>query len=84
MGAVLAYAAGHWSRRKLMVARVAGAILLATLADVFIPFFSGRLVDALLLADTAREVALANALQAFGIMVGLGAWSRCATTAGSA
>lgn len=73
MGAVLAYAAGHWSRRKLMVARVAGAILLATLADVFIPFFSGRLVDALLLADTAREVALANALQAFGIMVGLGA-----------
>lgn len=73
MGAVLAYTAGHWRRRKLLVARVAGAILLATLADVFIPFFSGRLVDALLLADTAREVALANALQAFGIMVGLGA-----------
>src|SRR5690606_30105272 len=73
MGAVLAYTAGHWRRRKLLVARVAGAILLATLADVFIPFFSGRLVDALLLADTPREVALANAPQAFGIMVGLGA-----------
>ncbi|MCC7252447.1 ABC transporter ATP-binding protein [Hyphomicrobium sp.] len=72
ISAVLAYAAGHWRRRKLMVARVAGAILLATLADVFIPFFSGRLVDALLVADTAREVALARALEAFGIMIALG------------
>lgn len=73
MGAVLAYAAGHWRRRKLLVARIAGAILLATLADVFIPFFSGRLVDALLLADQAREVALSRALEAFAAMAALGA-----------
>jgi ATP-binding cassette subfamily B protein len=73
MGAVLSYAAAHWRRRKLIVARVAGAILLATLADVFIPFFSGRLVDALLVPDVTREAALGRALEAFGIMIGLGA-----------
>lgn len=73
MSAVLAYAAGHWRRRKLLLARVAGAILLATLADVFIPYFSGRLVDALLLAGTARDVALSRALEAFAAMVALGA-----------
>jgi ATP-binding cassette subfamily B protein len=73
MSAVLAYTAGHWRRRKLLVARVAGAIVLATLADVFIPFFSGRLVDALLLAEQAREAALARALEAFAVMVALGA-----------
>lgn len=73
MGAVLAYTAAHWRRRKLLLARVAGAILLATLADVFIPLYSGRLVDALLLAGEAREVALARALEAFAVMAALGA-----------
>ncbi|WP_439542824.1 ABC transporter ATP-binding protein [Hyphomicrobium sp.] len=73
MGAVFAYTARHWARRKRMLATVAGAIVLATLADVFIPFFSGRLVDALLLADTARDVALSRALEAFAAMVALGA-----------
>jgi ATP-binding cassette subfamily B protein len=73
MSAVFAYTARHWARRKLLLARVAGAILLATLADVFIPFFSGRLVDALLLADASRDVALSRALEAFAAMVALGA-----------
>jgi ATP-binding cassette subfamily B protein len=72
MRAVLAYIAAHWRRRKLLVGRIAGAMLLATLADVFIPFFSGRLVDALLLDDATRDVALSNALNAFGIMIALG------------
>lgn len=73
MSAVFAYTARHWRRRKWMVAKVAIAILLATLADVFIPFFSGRLVDALLLAEGTREVALSRALEAFAAMVALGA-----------
>ena len=73
MSAAFAYTARHWARRKLLLARVAGAILLATLADVFIPFFSGRLVDALLLADASRDVALSRALEAFAAMVALGA-----------
>lgn len=72
MMAVLAYIAAHWQRRKLLVARIAGAMLLATLADVFIPYFSGRLVDALLLDGATREAALSNALYAFGIMIALG------------
>jgi ATP-binding cassette subfamily B protein len=72
MSAVFAYTARHWRTRRLMVARVTGAILLATLADVFIPYFSGRLVDALLLAETSRDVALSRALEAFGMMVALG------------
>ena len=73
MADVLAYIAGHWSRRKLLVARIAGAMLLATLADVFIPYFSGRLVDALLLDGATQDVALSRALGAFGIMIALGA-----------
>ena len=72
MKAVLAYIAGHWRRHRLLVARVAGGMLLATLADVFIPFFSGRLVDALLLDGATREVALSRALDAFGVMIALG------------
>lgn len=72
MADVLAYISGHWSRRKLLVARIAGAMLLATLADVFIPYFSGRLVDALLLDGVTRDVALSRALGAFGIMIALG------------
>ncbi len=72
MAAVLAYTAGHWKRRNLLVARIAGAILLATFADLLIPYFSGRLVDALLLAEQTREVALSRALEAFAIMVTLG------------
>jgi len=72
MSAVLAYTAEHWRRRKLLVARIAGAMLLATLADVFIPYFSGRLVDALLLDGATREAALGHALDAFGVMIALG------------
>jgi len=72
MTAVLAYIAGHSQRRKLLVARVAGGMLLATLADVFIPFFSGRLVDALLLDGATRELAATRALDAFAIMAALG------------
>ncbi|HEX2841206.1 MAG TPA: ABC transporter ATP-binding protein [Hyphomicrobium sp.] len=72
MTAVLAYTAGHWRRRKLLVARIAGAIVLATLADLLIPYFSGRLVDALLLTEQTREVALSRALEAFAVMVTLG------------
>lgn len=72
MAAVLAYITGHWARRKLQVATVAGTMLLATLADVFVPYFSGRLVDALLLAGETREVALSHALEAFAVMAALG------------
>ena len=73
MKAVFAYTARHWRRRRLLLAQIAGAILLATFADVLIPLFSGRLVDALLLAGETRDVALSRALEAFAVMVALGA-----------
>jgi ATP-binding cassette subfamily B protein len=73
LSAVFAYVARHWWRRKLLVAGVAGAMACATLADVFIPLFSGRLVDALLLTDRSREAALAVALEALAAMAALGA-----------
>ena len=45
----------------------------ATMADVFMPFFAGRLVDALTLVSADRDAAGYAALTAFGAMVALGA-----------
>ncbi|CAO3416854.1 ABC transporter ATP-binding protein [Azospirillum argentinense] len=71
--AVLAFTFRHWSRRKPLVAWIAGTIALATLADVFMPLFAGRLVDALALLPNDRETARDAAVGAFAAMVGLGA-----------
>ncbi|AIB12454.1 multidrug ABC transporter ATPase [Azospirillum argentinense] len=71
--AVLAFTFRHWSRRKPLVAWIAGTIALATLADVFMPLFAGRLVDALALLPDDRETARDAAVGAFAAMVGLGA-----------
>lgn len=55
------------------MAWIAGTIALATLADVFMPLFAGRLVDALALLPDDRETARDAAVGAFAAMVGLGA-----------
>ncbi|WP_432612410.1 ABC transporter ATP-binding protein [Azospirillum brasilense] len=52
---------------------IAGTIALATLADVFMPLFAGRLVDALALLPDDRATARDAAVGAFAAMVGLGA-----------
>src|SRR3954469_9863738 len=70
---VLAFTFRHWRRQPALVAGVAFAMVTATLADVFMPFFAGKLVDALTLVSTDRETAKHAALAAFGAMVGLGA-----------
>ena len=44
--AVLGYAAALWRRQPAMVAATIAAILLATAADLAIPVFAGRLIDA--------------------------------------
>lgn len=69
---VFRYTALHWRRRPGLVAIVAAGMLIATLADIFIPLFSGRLVDALLTGPENRDAGLSMALEAFAIMVGLG------------
>lgn len=61
----------HWLNQPGRAATVAGGLLGATVADLFMPLFSGRLVDALTLgaSDPAARHA---AVSAFGAIVALG------------
>ncbi|GJD75770.1 hypothetical protein CFIICLFH_4015 [Methylobacterium goesingense] len=68
--AVLAFLVRQWRTRLPLVAGVVAAIVGSTLADVFLPLFAGRLVDALSTAD--RTAARGDALLAFAAMAGLG------------
>jgi ATP-binding cassette, subfamily B, bacterial len=68
---VLPFVFRHWLNQPLRVATVAGGLLGATVADLFMPLFSGRLVDAL--THGAQDpVARSAALSAFGAIVALG------------
>lgn len=60
----------HWRGRLGNVLALVASVLAATLADVFLPLFAGRLVDALTQAD--RQAALDGALVAFAAMAALG------------
>jgi ATP-binding cassette subfamily B protein len=68
---VLRFVFGHWRRQPARVAFICGSIGLATLADVLLPLFAGRLVDAFIEPD--RAAALDDALWALAVMVALGA-----------
>ncbi|CEJ14138.1 Putative multidrug export ATP-binding/permease protein [bacterium YEK0313] len=70
---VLPFVFRHWGHEKLLVCGIASVIALATLADVFLPLFAGRLIDALSNMAQGREAARDAALTAFLAMVGLGA-----------
>ncbi|MDI4658444.1 ABC transporter ATP-binding protein [Xanthobacter autotrophicus] len=69
--AVFAFLLGHWRQRKGIIAATATAVLVATLAEVFVPLFAGRLIGALSGAD--REAAWQAATAAFLAIVALGA-----------
>ena len=68
---VLPFVFRHWLKQPVGAAIVAGGFLGATVADLFMPIFSGHLVDAMTLgaADTAARRA---AITAFGAIVALG------------
>ncbi|CAO4142462.1 ABC transporter ATP-binding protein [Methylorubrum extorquens] len=66
---VLAFVVRGWRRRVGLVSALVAAITLATLADVMLPLYAGRLVDAL--AGAERQAALQAALSAFAIMTAL-------------
>ncbi|CAO4133527.1 ABC transporter ATP-binding protein [Methylorubrum extorquens] len=66
---VLAFVVRGWRRRLGLVSALVTAITLATLADVMLPLYAGRLVDAL--AGAERQAALQAALPAFAIMTAL-------------
>ena len=70
---VLAFLYGHWRRERRAVLTIAGSMAVATVADLFLPVFSGRMVDAITPQNTAREHALHSALLAIAAMAVLGA-----------
>jgi ATP-binding cassette subfamily B protein len=65
---VLAFTFAHWARRWPLAAGIGVAIVLATLTEIFVPLYAGRLIDAL----TAGKSAAPAALDAFLMMAGLG------------
>ena len=67
---VLPFVFTHWMRQPWLCAGIAASMLGATMADIFMPLFAGRLVDAVTMgiSDTARHAAFV----AFGSMIALG------------
>jgi ATP-binding cassette subfamily B protein len=70
---VLAFLFRHWRREWRVVAGTALSMAAATVADLFMPVFSGRLVDAIASPTQARQTALAAGVRAILMMAALGA-----------
>ncbi len=70
--AVLQFVFQHWRNQPLRGSIVCIGLAGATVADVFMPLFAGRLVDAITLGATDMAAAQHGAMTAFGIIVGLG------------
>src|SRR4030081_880878 len=68
---VIPFVFRHWLNQPVGAATVAGGLLGATAADLFMPLFSGHLVDALTLG-ASDPAARRAALTAFGAIVALG------------
>jgi len=68
---VLPFVFRHWLNQPVVAAIVAGGLLGATVADLFMPVFSGHLVDAMT-SGAADPAARHAAVVAFGSIVALG------------
>src|ERR1700731_1553514 len=68
---VIPFVFRHWLNQPTAVLTAAGGLLGATVADLFMPVFSGHLVDALT-RGAADPAAHRAALSAFGAIVALG------------
>src|SRR3977135_403355 len=68
---VLPFLFRHWRNQPAGAAVVAGSLLGATVADLFMPVFSGHLVDAMT-SGASDPAARRAALVAFGAIVALG------------
>ncbi len=64
---------GHWKREWKLVLQIALSIVIATIGDLFLPVFSGRLVDAITPRGISREQAFQSALYSIAAMAILGA-----------
>lgn len=69
---VLAFLFGHWRREWPVVAATALSMAAATLADLLLPVFSGRLVDAVASRAVARDGAFHAAVHAIVMMAAMG------------
>src|SRR5262245_44720930 len=81
IGVMLPFVFPHWLEQPYRAATVAGGLLGATIADLFMPVFSGHLVDALT-RGTEDAGARHAALAAFGGIVALGLLSMILRLAG--
>ncbi len=70
---VLLFTWRHWRRHPWLTAGTAGAMIAATVADMLMPVFAGRLVDAAGLLAADRDAARQAALAALAAMLALGA-----------
>jgi ATP-binding cassette subfamily B protein len=68
MRIVLAFTFRHWARQKPLAIGISLAMSLATLTEIFVPLFAGRLIDALARGPAAGG----DVLAAFATMAGLG------------
>jgi ATP-binding cassette subfamily B protein len=69
---VLSFLFRHWRREAWLVAGVALSMMTATIADLFMPVFAGRMVDAVALHTGTHRQALHAALRALAAMLVLG------------
>jgi ATP-binding cassette, subfamily B, bacterial len=70
---VLAFLLRHWKQRMGTVCLIAISMVIATAADLLLPLYSGRLVDAVASSGTARLHSLHTAETAVGFMLLFGA-----------
>jgi ATP-binding cassette subfamily B protein len=69
---VLGFTFRHWANQPKRIALIAGLVMVATIAEVLVPMFSGRIVDAI---SGGQDTALNDALRAFAMVAGLGVTS---------
>ncbi|MBR0754703.1 ABC transporter ATP-binding protein [Bradyrhizobium jicamae] len=71
---VIPFVVRHWLEQPWRTAAVIAGFLGATLSDLFMPVYSGRLIDALT-SGASDDAAHRAAIRAFGAIVALGALS---------
>ena len=69
---VLGFTFGHWRHQPGRVAAVGGFFLVATLADVITPLYSGRLIDAVSNGAASEAATWNEAIIAFSTLMALG------------
>jgi ATP-binding cassette, subfamily B, bacterial len=70
---VLVFTWSHWRRHPWLIVGTAAAMVGATVADMLMPIYAGRLVDAVGLLGTDRDAARRAALGALTAIMALGA-----------